>query len=265
MREHALKQMEAEIVRKYGKGKISRGMNYKPVEKRAIPTGIPELDKALGIGGIPRGRITEIYGDAMDGKTTVALSIARQVQKMGGNILYIDADCALSSYQLENAGITEAGFYIVRPDTMEDAFEICSMSSVNGAIQLIIIDSITALQTRADEKAEMGDCYAGKPQAFWTDQFLRVVTKWNEKNDCSILILNQTREKVGLLFGNPVTTTCGRALKYYAAARVELHRLIMGKGKCGAHLRARVMKNKCAAPFKEAEFIIPFPAATTAV
>lgn len=246
----ALMEMEAKIKAEYGEGAICKLSDLPAVKDSFIPTGFNELDKALGIGGIPRGKVIEVFGDSMCGKTTLALSISRQVQKMGGNILYVDADCGLSPYMLRSQGVTDRNFYTVNAETMEDAFEIC-VNAIQG-FSLIVIDSITALRTRADGRNKLGDYYGGRPQASLVNQFISVITKFLQRNDCTLLILNQVRIKQGVLFGNPEQATCGRALKYYASVRIEALRYALPKGDNTTTFRFKVAKNKYAAPIRSA-------------
>ncbi len=226
---------------------ITTAGRLSPLSADVIPTGIPQLDTALGIGGLPAGRITEIYGDAMTGKTALALRIVAQAQRQG-NVLYIDADNALSPFLLEANGVTDKNLYLSRPDTLEMAFEICWWAA--QGCRLIVIDSLPALPIAAETKTRTGDF----PQTGGTAvaQCLNRMLVRLHETGCALLVVNQTREKMGICFGNPFGVTGGRALKHYKSASIET-RIADAKRNC-LRIKAVVRKNKCAAPMKEAYF-----------
>lgn len=232
-------------------GRITTASRIAPPSADVIPTGIPQLDAALGIGGIPAGRITEIYGDAMTGKTALALRIAAQAQRQG-NVLYIDADNALSPFLLEANGVRDKNLYPSWPDTLEMAFEICWWAA--QGCRLIVIDSLPALPTKKElkDEAENNDGGTGKLYA----QGVRVLTPRRHETGCALLIINQIRERIGVCFGNPTAATGGKALKHYKSISIETR--LAGLERDGLRIRTAVRKNKCAAPMKEAYFQLRF-------
>lgn len=245
--DEALKYMEQKIMKEYGSGVLKIASEMDVPTEDVISTGINVLDEALGSGGIPVGKVIEIYGDAGSGKTTLALSIAKQAQKRGA-VLYIDADHGLSPYMLNNMGINIDRFYTANVLTMEDALEICTIA-VKG-FSLIIIDSIAALCPAGESK--MGDYYTRRPQAVLMNQFLGVITKLLSKSECSVILVNQLRTNPQIMFGNPEKTPCGKALKYYASVRMDTRLREAKKGK--ATFAVVVAKNKYYTPFKRVEF-----------
>lgn len=232
-------------------GFVTTASRIAPPSADVIPTGIPQLDAALGIGGIPAGRITEIYGGAMTGKTALALRIAAQAQRQG-NVLYIDADNALSPFLLEANGVSNENLYLSRPDTLEMALEICWWAA--QGCRLIVIDSLPALPMRDEPKGLADSCSMRYGSA--VAQGVRVLAPRLHKTGCALLILNQVRERVGICFGNPEAPTGGRAIRHYKSVSIETR--IAGMERDGLRIRAAVRKNKCAAPRKEACFTLGF-------
>lgn len=228
-------------------GRVTTASEIAPPSADVIPTGIPQLDAALGIGGIPAGRITEIYGDAMTGKTALALRIAAQAQRQG-NVLYIDADNALSPFLLRANGVTDKNLYLSRPDTLEMAFEICWWAA--QGCRLVVIDSLPALPMQDEPKDLAGNCSMRYGSA--VAQGVRVLTPRLHETGCALLILDQIRERVGICFGNPEAPTGGRALRHYKSVSIETR--LAGLERDGLRIKATVRKNKCAAPMKEAYF-----------
>ena len=244
------------IEKKYGAGAVMRLGQAQALNVDAIPTGSMRLDMALGIGGVPRGRIVEIYGPESSGKTTVALSIIAQAQKMGGDAAFIDVEHALDPTYAKALGVNIDNLLVSQPDSGEQALEIAEALIRSGAIDVIVLDSIAAMTTRAEIDGEMGDLHVGQ-LARLMSQAMRKLTAAIAKSSCVAIFINQVREKIGVMYGNPETTPGGRALKFYSSVRIEVRRgeVIKDGGQIiGASTRCKVVKNKVAPPFKEAEF-----------
>lgn len=255
-KESTLKITTDEIEKKFGKGAIMRLGESTALNIEAIPTGALPLDVALGIGGVPRGRIVEIYGPESSGKTTVALHIIAEAQAAGGIVAFIDAEHALDPVYAARLGVDVDELLISQPDTGEQALEICDLLVRSGTIDCVVIDSVAALVPRAEIEGEMGDATVGL-QARLMSQALRKLTGSLSKSNTTCIFINQLREKIGVMFGSPETTTGGRALKFYSSVRIDIRRIESMKKDgefIGNRVRAKIVKNKVAPPFRQAEF-----------
>lgn len=260
-RQQALELAMAQIEKQYGKGSIMKLGDNAKQDVEVIPTGALSLDLALGVGGVPKGRIIEIYGPESSGKTTLALHIVAEAQKTGGTAAFVDAEHALDPAYAKNIGVDTDNMLLSQPDYGEQALEIVETLVRSGAVDIIVIDSVAALTPRAEIEGDMGDAHMGL-QARLMSQALRKITAIANKSKCTVIFLNQIRMKIGVMFGNPETTTGGNALKFYSSVRMDIRRkdkITRGDEIIGSLTKVKVVKNKMAPPFREATFEIRYP------
>lgn len=257
-KQKALEQVIGQIERQFGKGSIMRLGDSTKIAIDVIPTGCPTLDVALGIGGMPRGRIVEIYGPESSGKTTVALHVIAEAQKMGCVAAFIDAEHALDPIYAGNLGVDINSLYVSQPDSGEQALDITDSLVRSGGVDIIVIDSVAALTPKAELDGEMGDSHVGLLARLMSQAMRKLTAAINKSNTC-VIFINQLRDKVGVMYGNPETTTGGKALKFYSSIRLDVRKVETikeGENVIGSRTRVKVVKNKLAAPFKQAEFDI---------